>query len=731
MSTFIDPPKPTSTKKITILVVDDDATSLAIVAAMLRQWHYEVTTARSPHDALFTLRARPGIDLVVTDLHMPHMDGLQLHRQINEEFKLPVIIMSSDDKESVMLHCLACGVVFYIVKPVYPDDLKNVWQYAIQAKSGKAPIIEEVESSEGESSQDNSKTTPADDQPQGENSGSSSVNNIDGDKQAKNDDKKKRKGKRIVEKKKTFGPRKAKVVWTNSLHNRFLQAIRHIGLDRAVPKKILDCMNVPGLTRENVASHLQKYRIFLKRVAEKGLCPSKTLTERALRSTFAACHAMMLQNAQQQQMGGLNFQPGYEGYGGSNTLTSTPIPNSSSNFLTLRFPGQAASGSSSGSNPPTGPSLPGHQYGYGQSSLWYNQGNMQQPLFGNTISLNYQANHPSFRVGSSNYGSNFSGNGGMINPSPNGLINGANLNPMHVYPQQGTQARTNIYNAGNGINSFALYQFGASDFTHFGAPNPRSQGNTYSGTRMTRNGEFGLDQFQFNNTTNDSASTGGYGNGNMNVASMLGNGNSSNVVQGSSFSAGFDQVPNQMSSSLPTLATNNHTSQLPHTQEGLFGHGAGGENEFNLDNFLNNASLFDDNVIVNLFDSTNLEFPNQQQGADNLGDLNQIVNQTLNPSLSDTTGSCLVDGNHSWNEQAIGQATQNQIQGGDQLVNNSTPGGNISPLVQLLFDQNANQPQNGGEITNLGVNNRHLMNNASQNQGSGDDFLDFLFGFGR
>lgn len=139
--------------------------------------------------------------------------------------------MSSDDKESVMLHCLACGVVFYIVKPVHPDDLKNVWQYAIQAKSGKSPIIEAVESLEGESSQDNSKTSPADDQPQGANSGSLSVNNPDGAKQAKNDDKKKRKGKGIVDKKKTFGPKKAKVVWTNSLHNRFLQAIRHIGLD--------------------------------------------------------------------------------------------------------------------------------------------------------------------------------------------------------------------------------------------------------------------------------------------------------------------------------------------------------------------------------------------------------------------------------------------------------------------------------------------------------------------
>ncbi|MED6219942.1 hypothetical protein PIB30_040488 [Stylosanthes scabra] len=83
------------------------------------------------------------------------------------------------------------------------------------------------------------------------------------------------------------GPKhKKKVTWTNGLHNRFLVAIRHIGLDKAVPKKILEIMNVPNLTRENIASHLQKYRIFLRKVTEKGILGG--LSERTLRSKFAA-----------------------------------------------------------------------------------------------------------------------------------------------------------------------------------------------------------------------------------------------------------------------------------------------------------------------------------------------------------------------------------------------------------------------------------------------------------
>ncbi|KAI4324273.1 hypothetical protein L6164_023826 [Bauhinia variegata] len=63
-------------------------------------------------------------------------------------------------------------------------------------------------------------------------------------------------------------PKKPRMVWTNELHNRFLRAIRQVGQDRASPKKIYEIMKVPGLTRKHVASHLQKYRLFLKKVDE-------------------------------------------------------------------------------------------------------------------------------------------------------------------------------------------------------------------------------------------------------------------------------------------------------------------------------------------------------------------------------------------------------------------------------------------------------------------------------
>jgi SHAQKYF class myb-like DNA-binding protein len=54
--------------------------------------------------------------------------------------------------------------------------------------------------------------------------------------------------------------KKQRLVWSSELHARFLNAVNHLGIQQAVPKTILQLMNVEGMTRENVASHLQKYR---------------------------------------------------------------------------------------------------------------------------------------------------------------------------------------------------------------------------------------------------------------------------------------------------------------------------------------------------------------------------------------------------------------------------------------------------------------------------------------
>ncbi|XP_057418717.1 two-component response regulator ARR14-like [Lotus japonicus] len=60
-------------------------------------------------------------------------------------------------------------------------------------------------------------------------------------------------------------PKKRRIVWSVELHEHFVRAVTQLGLHKAEPKRILEVMNIPDLTIENVASHLQKFKNFVKR----------------------------------------------------------------------------------------------------------------------------------------------------------------------------------------------------------------------------------------------------------------------------------------------------------------------------------------------------------------------------------------------------------------------------------------------------------------------------------
>ncbi|MBA0842553.1 hypothetical protein Goarm_002373 [Gossypium armourianum] len=89
--------------------------------------------------------------------------------------------------------------------------------------------------------------------------------------QAKNNHQGKRKTKKLVSRFHKYGPehgsregedvtRIMEVDWTPELHRRFVQAVEQLGVDKAVPSRILELMGIDCLTRHNIASHLQKYR---------------------------------------------------------------------------------------------------------------------------------------------------------------------------------------------------------------------------------------------------------------------------------------------------------------------------------------------------------------------------------------------------------------------------------------------------------------------------------------
>ncbi|OIW14374.1 hypothetical protein TanjilG_15728 [Lupinus angustifolius] len=66
-----------------------------------------------------------------------------------------------------------------------------------------------------------------------------------------------------------------RLVWSIELHNKFLDAVNQLGIEKALPKKILELMNDENLTYQHVASHLQKYKLHLKRASSSVLHQQK------------------------------------------------------------------------------------------------------------------------------------------------------------------------------------------------------------------------------------------------------------------------------------------------------------------------------------------------------------------------------------------------------------------------------------------------------------------------
>jgi two-component system, OmpR family, alkaline phosphatase synthesis response regulator PhoP len=105
-----------------ILVVDDEARIAEIARDYLERAGYTVTTAGNGVDALSIARTkRP--DLIVLDLGLPHLDGLDVTRTLRRQSNVPIIMLTARVEESDKLVGLELGADDYITKPFSPREL--------------------------------------------------------------------------------------------------------------------------------------------------------------------------------------------------------------------------------------------------------------------------------------------------------------------------------------------------------------------------------------------------------------------------------------------------------------------------------------------------------------------------------------------------------------------------------------------------------------------------------
>jgi two-component system KDP operon response regulator KdpE len=124
-----------------ILVVDDESQIARVLRTGLKTHGYDVRVAADGVSALETFSDwHP--DLVVTDLSMPNMDGLELCRQLRKLSQLPIIVLSVRGEEKTKVQALDAGADDYITKPFGMEEL--LARLRAQLRRAMTPVSSEV-----------------------------------------------------------------------------------------------------------------------------------------------------------------------------------------------------------------------------------------------------------------------------------------------------------------------------------------------------------------------------------------------------------------------------------------------------------------------------------------------------------------------------------------------------------------------------------------------------------
>jgi two-component system KDP operon response regulator KdpE len=125
-----------------ILVVDDEPQITRVLRTTLSSHGYSVRTASDGDEALEVMRDwQP--DLIITDLAMPNMTGLELCRRVRAKLPVPIVVLSVRGEEKIKIEALDAGADDYVTKPFAPNELLARVR-AMLRRAGMPPVAREV-----------------------------------------------------------------------------------------------------------------------------------------------------------------------------------------------------------------------------------------------------------------------------------------------------------------------------------------------------------------------------------------------------------------------------------------------------------------------------------------------------------------------------------------------------------------------------------------------------------
>lgn len=119
----------------TIFIVDDSATILLSISGILSKAGYAVEKAANGEEALRKLQGGVKIDLLMTDLNMPGMDGITLIKEVRKlpAYKfVPILFLTTESQQSKKAEAKAAGASGWIVKPATADELLNTIKLVVR-----------------------------------------------------------------------------------------------------------------------------------------------------------------------------------------------------------------------------------------------------------------------------------------------------------------------------------------------------------------------------------------------------------------------------------------------------------------------------------------------------------------------------------------------------------------------------------------------------------------------
>ena len=136
-------------KRLTALVVDDSQLLQTIYGTVLRAYaeQLEIYSATDGREALLQPHQHPDTDVILLDINMPEMNGLEFLRQIRNERAFSdtaVILVSTEDKQADVTRGLAAGANAYVVKPFMPEQIHRALDNVFGANSSGGGVGDEV-----------------------------------------------------------------------------------------------------------------------------------------------------------------------------------------------------------------------------------------------------------------------------------------------------------------------------------------------------------------------------------------------------------------------------------------------------------------------------------------------------------------------------------------------------------------------------------------------------------